>query len=49
MCHQACLQDNSSPVQTRIPKFGSEVLKALVNIPIFCDPIDLHLQGHIEL
>ena len=34
MCHQACLQDNSSPLQTRITKFGSEVLKTLFKIPI---------------
>ena len=32
--HQVCPHDNSSPIQARITKFGSEVQNTLIKIPI---------------
>ena len=45
----ACPCDNSPTVQARITKFGSEMLKTLIKIPIVCGVIDGDLQGQFEL
>ena len=38
---------NSSPIQTRISKFGGEVQNTLVKVTIVCEVIDLDFQGLI--
>ena len=43
----ACQHNNSSAVQARITKLGSEMQNTLVKMPIIFGVIDLDLKGQI--
>ena len=43
----ACPRDNSGPVHARITKYGPNMQKTLVKVPIVLGAIDLDLQGQI--